>query len=90
MTVLSTDPGFLCLIDGYIGLWLAFASRLFDFLRVVGKAVMGFLSFGHGQSPETKNSDLLWIVTLSFRLVDTTNGTGPPPAGTKKKCRKFM
>jgi hypothetical protein len=44
-------------------------------LRVVGKAVMGFLSFGHGQSPETKNSDLLWIVTLSFRLVDTTNGT---------------
>ena len=37
MTVLSADPGFLCLINGYIGLWLAFASRLFDFLRVVGK-----------------------------------------------------
>ncbi|MDQ0123544.1 hypothetical protein J2W17_002491 [Pseudomonas lini] len=77
MTVLSTDAGFLCLIDGHIGLLLAFAARLFDFLRVIGKAVMVFLSFGHGQSPDTKNWYLHWIDTLSFRPVDTTNGAGP-------------
>ena len=46
MTMLPTDSGFFRLVSGDIGFCFTFAPRLFDFLRVIRKAVM--LSFGHG------------------------------------------
>jgi hypothetical protein len=55
MAVLPADSSFLGLVSCHVGIWFAFASGLFNFLRVVGKAVMRFLSFSHGQSPLSKN-----------------------------------
>jgi hypothetical protein len=48
MAMLSTDTSLLGFISGHVTIGFPFTSGLFNLLRVVGKSVMGVLSFGHG------------------------------------------